>query len=158
MMELGRVVVLGASLGGHQAVRIAAHNRQVMAAIAITPPYDPERWIRRASPLLLKEMGLVRDGEMVPELWEKVDRFSLVEVAGELRQPLLVFGAARDVLVPPTEAQQLASRVGERATLVWYPRGGHCIYERSEQWAVESPTWHKTHWSDASKMQWPPRG
>lgn len=143
MLDLDRVVVLGASLGGHQAVRIAAHNRQVMAAIAITPPYDPERWIRRASPLLLKEMGLVRDGEMVPELWEKVDRFSLVEVAGELRQPLLVFGAARDVLVPPTEAQQLASRVGERATLVWYPRGGHCIYEASDQWAFESATWIK---------------
>lgn len=143
MIDLDRVVVLGPSLGGNQAVRVAAHNRRVMAAVAITPPYDPSRWISRASPLLLQEMGLVRDGEIVPQMWEKVEGFSLVEVVEEMRQPLLVFGGGRDVLVPPTDAQHLAKAAGKRATLVWYQRGGHCLYEVADQWSFESITWIK---------------
>ena len=143
MVDLDRVVVLGPSLGGNQAVRAAAHERRIMAAVAITPPYEPSRWIRRASPLLLQEMGLVRGGEVVPEMWDKVDHFSLVEAAKESRQPMLVFGGARDVLVPPTDAQHLAKALGERGTLVWYARGGHCLYEAADQWAFESATWIK---------------
>lgn len=141
MIDLKRVVVIGASLGGNQAVRIGAHDRRVMAVVAVTPPYDPGRWIRRASPLLLQEMGMVHNGEVVPELWEKVENFALEDAAVESRQPMLIFGGARDVLVPPTEAQLLASRVGERATLVWYPRGGHCLYEATDQWTFEAITW-----------------
>lgn len=141
MIDLDRVVVLGPSLGGNQAVRAAAHDRRIMAAVAITPPYEPSRWIRRASPLLLQEMGLIRGGEIVPEMWEKVDNFSLVNAAKESRQLMLVFGAARDVLVPPTDAQHLAKALGARATLVWYARGGHCLYEAIDQWAFEAAAW-----------------
>lgn len=141
MLDLDRVVVLGASLGANQAVRVAARNRRIMATVAVTPPYDPARWIRRASPLLLQEMGLVRGGEIVPEMWERVEEFSLVDTVRELRQPLLVFGAARDVLVPPTDAQQLAKAAGGQATLVWYERGGHCLYEAVDQWSFEAMAW-----------------
>ncbi len=141
MIDLSRVVVLGASLGANQAVRVAARNRRIMATVAITPPYDPGSWIRRASPLLLQEMGLIRDGEVVPEMWEQVAEFTLADAARQLRQPLLVFGAARDVLVPPTDAQHLARAAGERATLVWYQRGGHCLYEAVDQWSFEAMTW-----------------
>jgi pimeloyl-ACP methyl ester carboxylesterase len=141
MIDLSRVAVVGASLGGNQAVRAIAHDRRLIAAVAVTPPYDPDRWIRRASPLLLQEMGLVRGGEVIPEMWEKVEHFSLTDVAGQSRQPMLVFGGARDVLVPPAESQRLASRVGERATLVWYPRGAHCLYEAIDQWTFEASTW-----------------
>jgi pimeloyl-ACP methyl ester carboxylesterase len=143
MIDLDRVAVLGLSLGGNQAVRAAAHNRRIMAAIAITPPYEPARWIRRASPLLLQEMGLVRDAEVIPEMWGRVEGFNLVDRVREMRQPLLVFGGARDVLVPPTDAQHLAKAAGKRATLVWYPRGGHCLYEAADQWSFEAAAWIK---------------
>lgn len=141
MIDLRRVVVAGASLGGNQGVRAAAYDRRIMATVAVTPPYEPRRWIRSASPLLLQEMGLVRDGKVVPEAWEKVERFSLEDAAHDSRQPILVFGAGRDVLVPPTDAQHLAKAVGDRATLVWYPRGGHCLYDALDQWTFEAATW-----------------
>jgi pimeloyl-ACP methyl ester carboxylesterase len=141
MIELRRVVVAGASLGGNQAVRAAAYDRRIMAAIAVTSPYEPQRWIRKATPLLLQEMGLLRDGKVVPELWEKVEHFSLTDAAREARQPLLVFGAGRDLLVPPTDSQHLAREGGTRATLVWYPRGAHCMYEAVDQWTFEAATW-----------------
>ena len=84
---------------------------------------------------------MIRNGTVVPELWEKVGNFSLVRAVKELRQPILVFGGARDVLVPPTDAQHLAKAAGERATLVWYPRGGHCLYEIVDQWTFEAAAW-----------------
>lgn len=141
MIDLRRVVVAGASLGGNQAVRAAAYDRRIMATVAVTPPYEPQRWIRKANPLLLQEMGMIRDGMVVPELWEKVDHFSLTDAAHDSRQPILVFGAGRDLMVPSTDAQHLAKAEGERATLVWYPRGGHCLYEAMDQWTFEAATW-----------------
>lgn len=141
MIDLERVVVVGTSLGGNQAVRCAAYDRRIMAAVAVTPPYDPARWMHRANPLLQMELGLIRDGKILPETWEKVAGFSLVEPAVQMRQPLLVFGGGRDVLVPPNEAQLLAERVGERATISWYPTGGHCLYEVLDAWTFEAAVW-----------------
>src|SRR5699024_6542545 len=56
MIDLDRVVVLGASLGGNQAVRVAARDRRIMTTVAVTPPYDPSRWLDRANPLLIREL------------------------------------------------------------------------------------------------------
>lgn len=141
IIDLDRVVVLGSSLGANQAVRAAAHDRRIMASIAVTPPYEPARWLHRASPLLHMELGLLSQGQPVEELWDTVTDFALDGIVDEARQPMLIFGAGRDVIVPPTEPQLLAERVGERATLVWYPRGGHCLYEAVDQWTFEAAVW-----------------
>lgn len=141
MIDLDRVVVVGSSLGANQAVRAAAHDRRILASIAVTPPYDPERWLHRASPLLQMELGLMVEGEAVQEVWDTVAEFGLDTVVDEAQQPMLIFGGGRDVIVPPTEAQLLAERVGERATLVWYPKGGHCLYDAVDQWTFEAAIW-----------------
>ncbi len=140
-IDLSRVVALGASLGGNQAIRAAAHDRRIIAAVAVTPPYDPARWIHRASPLLQTELGLIADHKLVPEARDMVAGFSLEDVSLASRQPVLIFGGGRDVIVPPTEAQLLAKRVGGRATLVWYPAGGHCLYELVDQWIFDAAVW-----------------
>lgn len=140
-VDLGRVVVVGTSLGANQAIRVAAHERRVMAVVAVTPPYDPARWLHRASPLLQMELGLLAGGKAVPHKWDEVDDFSLVDVAPSVRQPVLIFGGGRDVIVPPNEAQLLATALGDRATLVWYPQGGHCLYEAMDQWTFEAAAW-----------------
>jgi alpha-beta hydrolase superfamily lysophospholipase len=141
IIDLNRVVALGSSLGANQAVRAAARDRRIMAAVAVTPPYEPARWLHRASPLLLNELEFMVDEESVPETMEKVARFSLAEVALGVRQPMLIFGGGRDVIVPPNESQLLAERVGERGTLVWYPEGGHCLYEITDRWCFDAATW-----------------
>lgn len=141
MIDLRRVVVAGVSLGGNQAVRCATYDRRIMAAVAVTPPYEPARWIHRASPLLHQQLGLLMSGQFDAEAAEHVAGFSLHEAAANSRQPLLVFGAGRDVIVPPTEAQLLANRAGNRATLVWQADGGHCLYEFIDEWTFEAATW-----------------
>lgn len=141
LIDLSRVVVLGSSLGGNQAVRAAARDRRILASVAITPPYDPARWLHRASPLLLNELEFMVDEDTIAETKEKVIEFSLQEAAATGRQPMLIFGGGQDVIVPPNESQLLAERVGVRGTLVWYPEGGHCLYEITDRWTCEAATW-----------------
>lgn len=140
-VDLRRVAVLGCSLGANQAVKCAAYDRRIMTAIAVTPPYDPARWIRRASPLLQQELGLIRDGDEADVRWGLVDQFDISASAVQMRQPLLVFGGGQDMIVPPNESQLLANRAGDKATLVWVPDGGHCLYEMVDSWCFDALAW-----------------
>jgi len=135
-----RVAVVGGSLGGNQAIRALGYDRRLLAAVTITPAYDPARWMRRASPLLLQQvLSLV--GNDVENYEELAFNFGLDDVAGRIRKPVLVFGAGRDVIVPPGESQLLAARLGMQGTLVWFPDGGHGLYDRIPQWTAESAAW-----------------
>src|SRR5699024_6424490 len=140
MIDLDRVVVLGASLGGNQAVRVAARDRRIMTTVAVTPPYDPSRWLDRANPLLIRELEFMVDEDRINDTRDDVAAYSLERAAVASHQPMLIFGGGHDIIVPPNEAQLLAARVGERATLVWYPDGGHCLFETIDQWTFEAAT------------------
>ena len=140
MIDSAQVSLVGVSLGGNQAIRCAAYDRRILCAVAVTPPYDPARWLHRASPLLLAQLdSLVDDPEL--DLWEHADLFSLHDVARDVRCPVLIFGGARDLVVPPSESELLAVRLGALGTLAWYPSGGHCLYAELPSWTAEAATW-----------------
>lgn len=140
LIDATQVSIVGISLGGNQAIRCAAYDRRILSVVAVTPPYDPARWLHRASPFLLSQLGSQADA---PDLdpWEQADVFSLHDVARAVRCPVLVFGGARDLVVPPSEAELLAARIGALGTLVWYPSGGHCLYADLPSWTSEAATW-----------------
>lgn len=140
LIDLSQVVVMGISMGGNQAVRAAAHDRRIMAAIAVTPPYDPPRWLNRASPMVTAQLGaFANDSEVDP--YEAASQYSLHEVVPSVRVPTLVIGAGRDMIVPPTEAQLLVARLGKLGTLLWYPNGGHCLFESVQSWTADAAQW-----------------
>lgn len=138
-LDLAQVSIVGVSLGGNLAVRCAAYDRRIMASVAVTPPFDPARWIGRASPLLLRQLGTMVEAGV--DIHESVSRFSLHDIVPRLKSPLLVFGAGRDLVTPPAEAQLLATRGGALASLVWYPGSGHCLYDEIPAWTAEAATW-----------------
>lgn len=137
-IDLTRVVLAGASLGGNEAIRIARRRPDVMAVITVTPAVEPARWMDHASPLLVAELADLVSPDGRASL---ADAFNVLDVAGELQQPMLIIGAGRDMVVPPNESQLLAAEVGERATYVWYPDLGHCLYAANDQWTGEAATW-----------------
>lgn len=139
-IDMTQVFVAGISMGGNQAIRCAAYDRRIAGVVAVTPPYDPPRWLSHASPLLSQELTLmVGDApENIPEI---AAEFALFDVAPLVRCPVLVFGAGRDVIVPSTEAQLLAHRLGAQASLVWYPKGGHCLYDHIRGWTSDAASW-----------------
>lgn len=137
-IDLQRVVLIGASLGGNEAIRIARRSPHIMAVVAVTPAIQPARWINHASPMLVAELAELVEPERHAELAEG---FDALEAAERSTQPMLIFGAGRDMVVPPTDSQHLAERLGERATFVWYPEVGHCMYVAAEQWTFEAAAW-----------------
>ena len=139
-IDITQVFVAGISMGGNQAIRCAAYDRRIAGVVAVTPPYDPPRWLSRASPLLTRELSLMvgNSPEKIPEI---AAEFALFDVAPLVRCPVLVFGAGRDVIVPSTEAQLLAYRLGAQASLVWYPKGGHCLYDHIRGWTSDAASW-----------------
>lgn len=138
-LDSDAVVLLGFSLGGSVAIRAAAFDRRIAACIAVTPPYEPRIWIGYVNTIVRQQlMLLAKDPDSVDDLLQE---FSLGDVIGKLRAPLLVFGAGRDLVVPPEESLHLAAAAGDLATLVWYHRGSHGLYEFLDDWGALAADW-----------------
>lgn len=134
-----RVGLVGVSLGGAVAVRAAAFDRRIAAAVVVTPPHDAPRWLALANPVVVEHLAAMTGGSAGAE--EMAAGFALPDVVARLRCPLLVCGAARDVIVPPSEAPRLAAAVGELATLLWFPDGGHGLFGAIGEWTEDAARW-----------------
>lgn len=138
-LDPARVALVGVSLGGALAVRAAAFDRRIAACVALTPPYDATPWLWDAQPLLLDQLVALAGSEDALERFAA--GFALPDVVRRLRCPLLVLGAGRDLVVPPREALRLSAAVGDLATLLWYPNGGHALYEAIPAWTDDVARW-----------------
>jgi alpha-beta hydrolase superfamily lysophospholipase len=139
-LDARRVVAVGASMGGNQAIRSLAHDRRILGAVAVTPAYEPGRWVHRANPVLRAQLQSL-SGVYDVDAREQARSFDLAAVVGRVRKPVLVYGGGRDVVVPVSESQLLASKLGRFGTLVWVPDGGHCLYDMIPQWTAEAAQW-----------------
>ncbi len=133
------VTIGGVSLGGSVAIRCAAFDRRLLGAMAVTPPYDPMSWWGYVNPLV--HLQLMTLGTRNEDPADIIAEFSLVDLIPRLRTPALIFGAGRDMVVPPDDSLALASAAGDLATLVWYPNGGHGLYEELTDWLHLTATW-----------------
>ena len=138
-IDATRIGLLGFSLGGAVAALAAAHDRRVGAIVAVTPPFDPRPWLARAQPLLRRHLATIAGGE--EHLTRLTGGFALPGVVERTRCPVLVFGAGRDLIVPPEEAIRFCIAAGERGTLHWYPDGRHGLYEELSDWTEEAARW-----------------
>ena len=134
-----RMVLMGISLGAVVAVRCAAMDRRIAAVVTVTPPFDPRPWAHTINPIVARQMvSLAGQAPTLPVLLED---FSLPDVTRRIRCPVLVFGAARDLVVPPDESMRLAAALGDLATLVWYPAGAHGLYDQIDDWIDVTGDW-----------------
>jgi alpha-beta hydrolase superfamily lysophospholipase len=138
-IDATRVGLVGFSLGGAVAAIAAANDRRVGAIVAVTPPFDPRPWFSRAQPLLRRHLATVAGGE--EQLARLTSTFALPGIIERVRCPVLVFGAGRDLIVPPEEAIRFCIAAGERGTLIWYPEGRHGLYEELPDWTAEAAHW-----------------
>ena len=137
-IDLQRLVLVGCSFGGNEAIRIARRIPNVMAVVTVTPAVAPAAWMDYANTIIWAEL---RDAVGDRDPREVATTFDVNETVDKLHVPMLIFGAGHDTVVPPNESQKLAERVGERGTLVWYPDLGHCLYEAGDQWTTEAVSW-----------------
>jgi alpha-beta hydrolase superfamily lysophospholipase len=138
-VDAARIGLIGFSLGGAVAAKVAASDRRVGAVVAVTSPFDPRPWFTRAQPLLRSHLAAIAGGD--EKLTKLASEFALPGIIGRVRCPVLVFGAGRDLIVPPEEAVRFCAAVGERGTLLWYPDGRHGLYEELSDWTTEAARW-----------------
>src|SRR5258708_8811269 len=107
-----RVGLLGISLGGYYAARAAACEPGVRAAISLAAWCSIAPVYARA-PLLTREAFVarlhVRDET---EARAALESFDLTQVMQKVRCPLLVIMGRQDRIVPPEEAERMASLAG----------------------------------------------
>lgn len=138
-LDASMVAIGGVSLGGGVAVRCAVNDRRLLGAMAVTPPFDPVGWWDYVNPLVRMQLVTLGVSEKAPE--DVVADFDLTHLIPRLQLPLLVFGAGRDMVVPPEESIHLSAAAGDLATFVWYPAGGHCLYQEMDDWLDLTVQW-----------------
>jgi len=140
-IDANRVGVLGVSLGGNLALRCLAYDRRLVGAAMVTPPYEPERWMDRTSPLIQEELARLFQTDDPGDLKEIAESFSLEDVTSHIQRPTLVIGGGRDLIVPPSDSTRLAAALGPLSTLLWYPDGGHALYAQLPAWTTDASYW-----------------
>lgn len=123
-LDLGRVGVVGVSLGGYYAPRTAAFEPRVRAACAIGGPYSfGERY--DDLPSITRETFAHHSGAAdEDDARARADRITLEGVLERIHQPLLVIFGKRDRLFPPDHAERVATGA-PNARLVMYEEGNH---------------------------------
>lgn len=134
-----RVSLVGISLGGTMAFRAAAGERRVSAVVAVTPIFEPARWLGASSQVALAQMVPLFGG--YDQLADFVLGLDMPATLAETQAQVLVFGAGKDLVVPPPEASRLAAALGEQATLVWFDDAGHALFDVVPEWTREAAEW-----------------
>jgi len=141
-VDLGRVGLIGLSLGGYYAPRATAFDKRVRACVAFGAQWDVGgRWrvehygagSSRANLSAPDTQLLWVTGQNTREAaLDVLDKFSLEGIAQKIEVPLLVVHGAKDHLVPLDDAERLAKAApkGELVvTTAEFGGEGHCCMD-----------------------------
>lgn len=124
-VDAQRVGLFGVSLGGYYAPRAAAFEPRVRAVIALAGPFDVPAAFSQA-PGLTQEAFIHRSGATSrAEALERLRAFTLDGVAARVTCPLLVIMGRQDRVIPPADAERLASAVSGPVDLWLFDDGNH---------------------------------
>jgi dienelactone hydrolase len=124
-IDARRVGLMGVSFGGQFAVRAAAFERRLKAAIENCGPYN-QSWNFKNRPQISRDTMVHRlKAANEEDAFEKLQAFNLQGVASQVACPLLVIQGRRDRLVPAEQGERIAAEAGPRAELWMFEDGNH---------------------------------
>lgn len=124
-VNASRVGIMGVSFGGQFAVRAAAFEHRVKAAIENCGPYDQSENFK-GRPRISRETMIHRlKAANEEDALRKLKSFNLQGVAEKVVCPLLVIQGALDRLVSAEQGRRIATEAGSRAELWYFEDGNH---------------------------------
>ncbi len=123
-VDLGRVGLMGISMGAIYGPRAAAHEKRLRAVVALAGPYNLGDCWDALNSLTRGGYIFYTKSASEEEAKRKAYTLNLEGVLPEVKQPMLVIHGAKDRLFPPAQAERIA-REAPNATLVMYPDGNH---------------------------------
>src|SRR5713226_4111643 len=140
-VDATRVGLMGVSLGGYFALRAAAFEHRVKAAICLAGAYNLAKHFERY-PLLTQEAFIYRlkapDESTARAL---LKAFDLQGVMGKVQCPLLVIIGRLDRLFPPEDSEQIVAEAGGEATLWLYEDGNHVCNNIPYKYRPQQADW-----------------
>jgi uncharacterized protein len=127
--RVGPVIVWGHSLGSGVAAQMASEGRA--AGLVLEAPYTSLTDIAAAQ------------YSYIPVRWLLLDRFNIRSLLGQIKVPVLIFHSVDDPVIPFAMGEELAARLGERATLVRLNGLGH--YPHSQDLSGTVVDWARQH-------------
>jgi 2,6-dihydroxypseudooxynicotine hydrolase len=123
-LDLGRVGLMGISMGGIYGPRAAAKEKRLRAIVALAGPYDLSECWSALNPLTKGGYVFYTQSRDEAEAFERSKTLTLRGVLKDVTCPLLVIHGGKDRLFPPEQAERIV-REAPNATLLLYPEGNH---------------------------------
>jgi dipeptidyl aminopeptidase/acylaminoacyl peptidase len=141
-VDLGRIGLMGISMGAIYGPRAAAHEKRLKAVVGLAGPYNLGDCWDGLNPLTRGGYIFYTKSTDEAEAKQKAYTLNLEGVLDKVTQPLLVIHGARDRLFPPAQAERIA-REAPNATLVMYPDGNHVCNNISYKYRPLMADWLK---------------
>jgi dipeptidyl aminopeptidase/acylaminoacyl peptidase len=140
-VDASHVGLMGVSLGGYYALRAAAFEPRLKAAISIAGGYNLAKHFDRY-PLLTQEAFIYRL-KAADELSARsqLEQFDLQGVMKKVTCPLLIIMGRLDRLFPPEDAEQMAAEAGGAAELWMFEDGNHVCNNIPYKYRPQQADW-----------------
>ena len=140
-VDADRLGVVGSSLGGYYAPRVAAADPRVKVLVCSCVCFDVLEDLYRYYPPIQAQMRWIAGAADEAEAVERYSEFNLAEAAPEIGCPVLLTHGAADALMPASSAQRLFDEVGtdDKVLRIWEPDEGGALHCNYDNWARCTP-------------------
>ena len=135
-----RIGLLGRSLGGYYILRAAAADPRIKALAVFGGAYDLGDWDSMPK-TILDGFLWTTDSATSDEARAKMGAATLDDCIGDVACPALVVHGKRDAIFHYTQAERIASALGDRAELVIEENGVHCCHNYGFQYRTLMADW-----------------
>ncbi len=140
-LDAGRIGVLGGSMGGYYAARVAACEKRVKACIAASGAFSVLENFDPRPPTLKDVYKLRTHSKTVEEAREKIKAFSLEAVAKNITCPILVIAAKEDKITRWQDGERLSREVSGPAKFLLIEGANHVAMNRTYRHWTQSADW-----------------
>jgi dienelactone hydrolase len=124
-VDANRIGMMGVSIGGYNAIRSAALEPRIKAAIALAIGYRLADYFDRV-PILTRHAFVHKlKAENEDEARHKLRAWDLHGIVDDIRRPLLVVMGRLDRLFPPEPTEAMVRDAGPNAELLMFDQGNH---------------------------------